>query len=555
MKKNSVKALSLIIAVLLIGSLSACKKNSDKTTTTEPYSYNFGDTPGIETQAGTAAEMESTTDVKVSYIQIPDDLLHMIIESDGTSVWDGEYYSFTAEQKSTLENYFTAQGKEIEFMDDGVYEVIIGETVPVSSSSAATTNTTTAIAGMTTTQSNSNAGTTTAAAVVPTSVYISEVVKNVKTGAVFMLNAEVLPVNTANRAVSWKSSNPSVASVSADGKVTAKAGGTAVITCTANAANNLKASCKVTVTEIVPQINSAYKYDAANQFYYIENGTAQRKIGLESLYGGKDYTAAVKYNAVHIKFNYGGIDWLIRLCKGQYGSTYTGSEISVFTKAENQPSRRYECASDSNSLNMEMTLYRGTKQLFSRGYKTYWWVNGYVAGGLSSGENSTDLTVVAGITFKNLAMRNAFVKAFTAKGFTQKDYNGINVPDRFSTSGNRVYFNWTYIGHPDLSGKITFYTGGGSKIPFIRGIVGQEVDAPSNPVRAGYVFKGWKPSLPATYPKNDISVEAMWAVAPATTAVPETTLTETEPSETTVQATTLPETDTSATGTEESTIS
>ena len=66
------------------------------------------------------------------------------------------------------------------------------------------------------------------------------------------LAASFHPVTASNKKVKWTSSNPKVASVSSSGVVTGKAGGTAVITCTAKDGSGAFASCTVTVTPIFP---------------------------------------------------------------------------------------------------------------------------------------------------------------------------------------------------------------------------------------------------------------------------------------------------------------
>ena len=65
------------------------------------------------------------------------------------------------------------------------------------------------------------------------------------------LTASITPANASDKTVTWKSDNPSVASVSSSGLVKAKAKGTAVVTATA--ANGVKASCTVTV--LVPAVS------------------------------------------------------------------------------------------------------------------------------------------------------------------------------------------------------------------------------------------------------------------------------------------------------------
>ena len=61
------------------------------------------------------------------------------------------------------------------------------------------------------------------------------------------LKTTVLPKNATDSSVSYSSSNSSVAAVDSNGKVTAKAAGDAVITCTAKDGSGVKATCQVTV--------------------------------------------------------------------------------------------------------------------------------------------------------------------------------------------------------------------------------------------------------------------------------------------------------------------
>jgi uncharacterized protein YjdB len=81
-----------------------------------------------------------------------------------------------------------------------------------------------------------------------TGVFLNFANKTITVGESFTLTATVLPDNATNKAVTWTSSDESVATVSADGTVTAKAAGTVTITVT-TADGNKTATCTVTVTK------------------------------------------------------------------------------------------------------------------------------------------------------------------------------------------------------------------------------------------------------------------------------------------------------------------
>jgi len=65
------------------------------------------------------------------------------------------------------------------------------------------------------------------------------------------LTAKIEPSNTSNKKLVYRSSKPSVVSVSKTGKITAKKPGTATITVTSAENSRISASCKVTVSELI----------------------------------------------------------------------------------------------------------------------------------------------------------------------------------------------------------------------------------------------------------------------------------------------------------------
>lgn len=81
--------------------------------------------------------------------------------------------------------------------------------------------------------------------VAATGVLLNKATLSLTVGESEKLTATVQPENATDKTVSWSTSAAGVASVSADGTVTATGGGTAVIT--ARTANNFSANCVVTV--------------------------------------------------------------------------------------------------------------------------------------------------------------------------------------------------------------------------------------------------------------------------------------------------------------------
>ena len=81
-----------------------------------------------------------------------------------------------------------------------------------------------------------------------TSIVLNQTSLKLQIGQGETLKATIMPTNATNKSVTWSSSNTSVATVSSTGLVTAKAAGTATITCKANDGNGKSATCTVTVT-------------------------------------------------------------------------------------------------------------------------------------------------------------------------------------------------------------------------------------------------------------------------------------------------------------------
>ena len=87
----------------------------------------------------------------------------------------------------------------------------------------------------------------TVAPILATSVSLNRTSASIDPGQTVQLTATVLPANVTNNAVTWRSSNTTVATVDQNGKVTGKTPGSCTITCTTADGSNKTATCAITV--------------------------------------------------------------------------------------------------------------------------------------------------------------------------------------------------------------------------------------------------------------------------------------------------------------------
>ncbi len=86
------------------------------------------------------------------------------------------------------------------------------------------------------------------------SITLSNTDVTIKTGKTFQLSATIEPADAMVPTIKWTSSNKSIATVSSTGKITAKKGGTCTITAATTDGTGLKATCTVTVIQLVTSV-------------------------------------------------------------------------------------------------------------------------------------------------------------------------------------------------------------------------------------------------------------------------------------------------------------
>ena len=99
-----------------------------------------------------------------------------------------------------------------------------------------------------------------------TKVILNKTTSYVYAGGISHLKATCKPPNANNKKVTWKSSNPKIAKVSAKGVITGVRPGTVTITATAKDGSKKKAKCKVTVEK--------FEYYGSDLTYYIRDDSS-----------------------------------------------------------------------------------------------------------------------------------------------------------------------------------------------------------------------------------------------------------------------------------------
>lgn len=198
-----------------------------------------------------------------------------------------------------------------------------------------------------------------------------------------------------------------------------------------------------------------YLYDPEEKCFYTSDDPWQRNFGYNEIYDQSASLVAIIIETCRLKFHYDDKDWMIQLWKGQYGFVLYGAEIGIYNKPENREIEHYDCATDKDMLQMEMTLYEKTEVLgvktwtktFSRPYERQWWHTGFVWGNVMT-RYDDDLRLYARITMRDYAMLAECEAAFRNEGFIKADFkNLLEIVKKdgnfYTTNGLDICFFWT----------------------------------------------------------------------------------------------------------------
>lgn len=193
----------------------------------------------------------------------------------------------------------------------------------------------------------------------------------------------------------------------------------------------------------------SYSYDAAGNYFYTDDDPWQRNFGFNRLYDIGAVFTFMFLDTIHVYYSYGDYDWMVQLWKGQYGLLFVGSEIGLYYKEPSKSTAHYNCAEENMEIMMQMTLYRdGYGELFTRPYKSHWWITAFVPGKLVKFDDRSELTMVAKLTFKTeeecILFCNSLKSIKDVDGNQFKEAGSIskNRPETFKRNGATVDLVW-----------------------------------------------------------------------------------------------------------------
>lgn len=207
-----------------------------------------------------------------------------------------------------------------------------------------------------------------------------------------------------------------------------------------------------------------FKYSKKDKCFVTAENAWQRNFGYNEVYDASAPVIAITYDTMRVKFNYGGLEWMIQYWKGQYGMVMIGAEIGVYNRPENAvEGTHYECADDETKLLQSMTVYRresstsnNFKPIFTRSMSNTWWCTGFIPGTLGAGrynvtaEETAGLKVDSKIVLKTPEMAQAFIQ-----GLKEVDLIYHNAPQ--STRGVSFKEAATAEEYEKLNNKAMFF--------------------------------------------------------------------------------------------------
>ncbi|MBQ2842223.1 MAG: InlB B-repeat-containing protein [Clostridia bacterium] len=159
---------------------------------------------------------------------------------------------------------------------------------------------------------------------------------------------------------------------------------------------------------------------------------------------------------------------------------------------------QYWVDADGNATEIPDTMPAG--DLY---FETYYTINPHIVTWINDGETEVDNYVYGDTIVVDTPVKDGyhFDGWFDAEGKQPVDY--VTVPDKDLTFTAK----WTINQY-----TITFADTGDSTIAPIKQDYNTSITAPSDPTKTGYTFTGWDVPVPPTMPAKDMTITAQWAI-------------------------------------------
>lgn len=273
--------------------------------------------------------------------------------------------------------------------------------------------------------------------------------------------------------ISWASSDESIATVNANGKVKGVALGNFEIIATAvvdGQTLTAKFPMKVVKNENIVSsylemnrlLSFQYSYDYCGYYYANDKKSWQKAFGFARIYDYMSPYIGFEYDYERVFFTYDNQDFMVQLWKGQYLIGY-GSEIGIYHRDADGLKRDenvlYNAADEKYWATMDMGLYHQVNEgdapedyelLFRRPVDKYWWCTGFVAGMLRDNDPADELRIEAVITFRDAAMATAFADELGNLGFKKAESADSVEIDGYYINGAEVTISWQNLIEPDV---------------------------------------------------------------------------------------------------------
>ncbi len=168
-------------------------------------------------------------------------------------------------------------------------------------------------------------------------------------------------------------------------------------------------------------------------------------------------------DTLRVYFTYNNKDWLIEFWKGEYGKTYVGGEVGIYTNATPSSTgtaplsssigetKVFNAAGHDDRLNCSVQLWQYVKStnpepisIVSTSMKVCQRNYGFKEGVIENPNNRSTIVMSAKIEFPTLDMLELFTNALAEKGFNEASTSSYKDVERYSVEDSTVTVNWRY---------------------------------------------------------------------------------------------------------------